>query len=79
VQHQEFADIMHSQYHMSIAGTYGELAGRAFRVGPTGLMQIQRGFTLNLLSCMGMAFQQMGFPANVDGALAIADAILAAF
>ena len=68
---------MHNQYHISIAGTYGPLAGKAFRVGPTGLLQIHRGFTLNLLSCMGMAFQQLGFPANVDRALSVADTVLA--
>jgi aspartate aminotransferase-like enzyme len=68
---------MHSQYNISIAGTYGPYAGKAFRVGPTGLLQIRRGFTLNLLSCMSMAFQQLGFPASVDGALSVADAILA--
>jgi len=77
VKHEEFAEVMHKQYNMSIAGTYGPLAGKAFRVGPTGLMQIHRGFTLNLLSCMGMAFQQLGLPANVDSALAVADSILA--
>jgi alanine-glyoxylate transaminase/serine-glyoxylate transaminase/serine-pyruvate transaminase len=77
VRHEDFAQLMHSQYNISIAGTYGPFAGKAFRVGPTGLLQIGRGFTLNLLSCMGMAFQQLGFPANVDRVLSVADAILA--
>ena len=77
VRHEDFAQMMHNQYGMSIAGTYGPLADRAFRVGPTGLLQIRRGFTLNLLSCMGMAFRQLGFPADVDRALAVADGILA--
>lgn len=77
IRHEDFARLMHSQYGISIAGTYGPLAGKAFRVGPTGLLQIGRGFTLNLLSCMGMALQQLGFLANVDRALSVADGILA--
>ncbi len=76
IRHEDFAQAMHDQYGISIAGTYGPLAGRAFRVGPTGLMQIGRGFTLNLLGCMGMAFQQLGFPVNVDQVLHVADSIL---
>lgn len=79
VRHEDFARLMHDQYNLAIGGTYGPYAGKAFRLGPTGLMQIGRGFTLNLISCMGMAFQQLGFPANVDQALTVADAILADF
>jgi (S)-ureidoglycine-glyoxylate aminotransferase len=76
IRHDDFAQLMHEQYGISIAGTYGPLAGRAFRVGPTGLMQIGRGFNLNLLGCIGMAFQQLGFPVNVGRALSMADSIL---
>jgi len=77
VRHEDFARIMHSDYEMSIAGTYGPYAGKAFRVGPTGLMQIHRGFTLNLLTCMGRAFQTLGVTTDVGRALSVADAILA--
>jgi aspartate aminotransferase-like enzyme len=76
VRHEEFARLMHEEYNLSIAGTYGPFAGKAFRVGPTGLMQIQPEFNMNLLSCMGMALQRLGFPAKVDPALHVADAIL---
>lgn len=76
IRHEDFAQLMHNKYNISIAGTYGPYAGKAFRVGPTGLLQIRREFTLNLLGCMGMAFQHLGFPANVDGALRVADTIL---
>ena len=76
IRHEEFAKLMHDKYSISIAGTYGPLAGNAFRVGPTGLTHIRRGFTLNLLSCMGMALQQLGFPANLDRTLSVADALL---
>ncbi len=77
IKHDNFAQLMHDKYNISIAGTYGPLAGKAFRVGPTGLLQIRREFTMNLLSCMGMAFQQLGFNAKVDQALSVADGILA--
>jgi aspartate aminotransferase-like enzyme len=77
IQHEDFARLMQAQYGLSIAGTYGPLAGQAFRVGPTGLMQIQRGFTMSLIGCMGMAFRQLGFHADVERALTAADAILA--
>jgi aspartate aminotransferase-like enzyme len=76
IQHEALSRIMREKYNISIAGTYGPLAGKAFRLGPTGLQQIQNGFTLNLLGCLGMALQQLGFPVNVDKALAVADKIL---
>jgi alanine-glyoxylate transaminase/serine-glyoxylate transaminase/serine-pyruvate transaminase len=76
IRHEDFAQLMHNQYGISIAGTYGPLAGKAFRVGPTGLMQISPRFTLNLLSCIGMTLQQLGFPANVERGLTVANAIL---
>lgn len=76
IRHEDLARLMHEKYSISIAGTYGPLAGKAFRVGPTGLTHIKRGFSLNLLSCLGMAFQQLGLPVDVDRALGVADAIL---
>ena len=77
VQHEAFTQIMHEQYGISLAGTYGPLAGAAFRVGPTGLMQVQKAFTQRLLSSMGMAFRRLGLPVRVEHALATAEAILA--
>ncbi len=76
IHHEDFAKLMHEKYNISIAGTYGPLSGVAFRVGPTGLMQIRREFTLNLISCMGMVLRQLGFSTNIDQALAVTDAIL---
>ena len=75
IRHEEFAGLMHQQYGLSIAGTYGPLAGEAFRVGPTGLLQISRGFTLNLLTCMSMAFRRLGYPCNVDEAIKTAEIV----
>jgi len=77
IRHEDFARLMQAQYGLSIAGTYGPLAGRAFRVGPTGLLQIQPGFTMNLIGCMGMAFRQLGFHAEIERSLAAANEILA--
>jgi len=76
VRHEDFSGLMHSQYGISVAGTYGPLAGKAFRVGPTGLMQISQGFTIHLLSCLGMALRQLGFPADLNRALSVAQAVL---
>jgi aspartate aminotransferase-like enzyme len=77
VCHEDFAQLMHDYYGISIAGTYGPLAGKAFRVGPAGLLQVERGFTLHLLSSMGLALRQLGFPAPVEQGLVVADEILA--
>jgi len=74
VTHNDFSQLMHKKYGISIAGTYGELAESAFRVGPTGLMQLGPQYTLNLLCCMGMTLREIGFPANVERALVTANA-----
>ena len=77
IKHEDFARIMHMKYGTSIAGTYGPLANKAFRVGPTGLLQIRRGFTLNLISCMGMAFEDLGLSVDLNRALKTANSLLA--
>jgi aspartate aminotransferase-like enzyme len=77
IRHDDFARAMQVQFATSIGGTYGPLAGKAFRVGPTGLMQLGRRFTLGLLTYMGLALRGLGFEAELDGALEKADAVFA--
>lgn len=43
IRHEEFAGLMHQQYGLSIAGTYGPLAGEAFRVGPQACFRLVVG------------------------------------
>jgi alanine-glyoxylate transaminase/serine-glyoxylate transaminase/serine-pyruvate transaminase len=79
IQHEDFARLMHYDYNLTIAGTYGAYMGKAFRVGPTGLEQIQRDFPLHLLNCMGLAFKRLGINVNLDKALTLSDAILSKY
>ena len=74
ISHTDFAGLMHQKYGISIAGTYGPLADKAFRVGPTGLLQLSPRYILNLLCCMGMALRELGFPGRVEEALSVANA-----
>jgi aspartate aminotransferase-like enzyme len=76
IRHEDFSRVMHEQYGISIGGTYGPLAHAAFRVGPTGLLQIRREFALNLLACLGLGLKQLGVACNVERALTVADSIL---
>jgi aspartate aminotransferase-like enzyme len=76
VSHADFSRLMHETYQISVAGTYGELADKVFRVGPTGLLQIAPSFTLHLISCMGLAFRRLGYQVDIDKALAAADQAL---
>jgi alanine-glyoxylate transaminase/serine-glyoxylate transaminase/serine-pyruvate transaminase len=77
IRHEDFSRVMRDEYNISIGGTYGPLAGGAFRVGPTGLLQVRREFALNLLGCLGLALRHLGCPSDVDRALTVADTILA--
>ncbi|MBN1315322.1 MAG: alanine--glyoxylate aminotransferase family protein [Anaerolineales bacterium] len=75
VDHQRFSQFIHDRYRISIAGTYGPLAGKAFRVGPAGLLQLDPGITIHLIGSIGLALRMLGFPARLDQSLEIANSI----
>lgn len=72
----DLAQLLSEKYHISIAGTYGPLAASAFRVGPTGIMQLDPGFTVQLLTCLGLALKQFERPVRLEDGLAVAAEIL---
>jgi aspartate aminotransferase-like enzyme len=71
MNHNEFSRILHEIFEISVASTFGDLAGKVFRVGPAGLLQISPTFTLHLTSSLDLAFRRMGHPVDIDEALAV--------
>lgn len=78
LDHEWFAKLILDRFGIAIAGTYGELALKAFRVGPTGLVQIQPGNVIRLVASLGLGFQESGGSVDVGAALSVADSILKA-
>jgi aspartate aminotransferase-like enzyme len=77
LSYEAFAQVMDERYDIGVAGTYGEFAGRAFRVSPTGLAQLKPGNVIRLVASLGLTLRQLGITAPVERALWATDAILA--
>jgi aspartate aminotransferase-like enzyme len=75
--YEAFAQVMDERYDIGVAGMYGEFAGKAFRVGPTGLAQLKPGNVIRLVASLGLTLRQLGIAAPVERALRATDAILA--
>jgi alanine-glyoxylate transaminase/serine-glyoxylate transaminase/serine-pyruvate transaminase len=76
VSHDQFANFLNEKFNVAIGGGLGPLAGKTFRVGPTGLVQIQPSNVLKLLSVIGMGMKEMGVRVNTEAGFDAARQIL---
>jgi alanine-glyoxylate transaminase/serine-glyoxylate transaminase/serine-pyruvate transaminase len=76
IDHTEFRRVLSRQYRIAIGGGLGKLAGKTFRVGPTGFTQIQPRNVLSLIQSIGLGLRQFGLDANIENAIRVTNEIL---
>ena len=67
VQDIKFRQQLDEKYDVIIAGCFGKLKGKLFRVGCMG--EINRKHVLNTINSVGLLFREFGIPVNLEKAI----------
>ena len=60
VKEKDFRELLYKRYHIGVSATYGPLAGKAFRTGPVGMVQLRPYNVMALVASVCAAMTELG-------------------